>query len=451
MPSACPKGQTVTITAMAVLQHKKILLGVTGGIAAYKSAILARRLIDAGATVRVVMTQGAMAFMQPLTFQALTGNPVHTELLDPSAEAAMGHIELARWADVILIAPASANTLARLAHGLADDLLGTLCLATDASIVVAPAMNRLMWSNAATVANCQLLESRGVHFIGPDEGVQACGETGAGRLLEPEAIRDQLTHYLQQSSGQKLSMENSGHNPDQNPMAGLKVLITAGPTREAIDPVRFISNRSSGKMGFAIADAAQKMGADVTMIAGPVSLEHKASINRIDVVTAQQMLDAVLSEIDNSDVFISVAAVSDYRMESVQDQKIKKNEEQMQLTLIKNPDILKTVAAMTNKPFCVGFAAETQDVKKHALGKLERKNLDMIAANHVAQSGNPVFGSDTNALDVFWKDNNNAGHKHIGSGPKSQIAKELLALVTHRLKEQPARHKQGIKSKTISL
>jgi len=379
---------------MTALQNKKILLGVSGGIAAYKSAILARRLMDAGATVRVVMTAGAQAFVQPLTFQALTGNPVHTQLLDPAAEAAMGHIELARWADLVLIAPASANTLARLAHGLADDLLGTLCLATDSPLYVAPAMNRLMWSHPATVTNCQLLAERGVGFIGPDEGAQACGETGAGRLLEPEDIRDRLIAQL----------HNTTPADDQAalPMAGVRVLLTAGPTREPIDPVRYISNRSSGKMGFAIAEAANKLGARVTIIAGPVSLSQSTAIKRIDVLTASSMLDAVLSEVDNADIFISVA-------------------------------ILKTVAALDNKPYCVGFAAETQQVQTHAIGKLEAKNLDMIAANHVGQVENPVFGSDTNALDVFWKNPDGHGHEKIESGPKTLIAEKLLAIISHQM------------------
>lgn len=410
---------------MSALNNKNILLGVSGGIAAYKSAILARRLIDAGASVRVVMTQGAQAFMQPLTFQALTGNPVHVDLLDPAAEAAMGHIELARWADYILIAPASANTMARLAHGMADDLLSTLCLATDAPLFLAPAMNRLMWANPATAHNCNILTSRAVTLLGPGDGAQACGETGSGRMLEPEDIRDQLQTAIQGSSTQALPA------PVDQSFSGKHILITAGPTREAIDPVRYISNHSSGKMGFAIAEAALALGAKVTLIAGPVSLDSSHLINRIDVVSAGEMLDAVMNEVQSADVFISVAAVSDYRLEQVMDQKIKKSQDEMQLSLIKNPDILKSVATLDNRPFCVGFAAETEQLETHARGKLRSKNLDMIAANHVGQADNPVFGSDTNALDVYWPENN--GHRKINSADKQSVAYSLLGIIAERL------------------
>lgn len=411
---------------MSALHNTNILLGITGGIAAYKSAILARRLIEAGAAVKVVMSAGAQAFVQPLTFQALTGNPVHTDLLDPAAEAAMGHIELARWADAIVIAPASANTLARLTQGMADDLLSTLCLATDAPLFVAPAMNRLMWSNPATVHNCHVLASRGVVFFGPAEGAQACGETGSGRMLEPEDICDQLISRL---ASKRLSSTVLLEAPTA--LAGKHVLITAGPTREAIDPVRYISNHSSGKMGFALADAAQAMGAKVTLVAGPVSLETPEDVHRVDVISANEMLDAVMSHVDAADVFISVAAVSDYRLEHVQKQKIKKNDDQMQLSLVRNPDILKAVATHSQRPFCVGFAAETQNVEAHARGKLTNKNLDMIAANQVAQPDNPVFGSDTNALDVYWPDAD--GHRAIAAGSKHAVARSLLELVAARL------------------
>ncbi|ASJ76631.1 bifunctional phosphopantothenoylcysteine decarboxylase/phosphopantothenate--cysteine ligase CoaBC [Granulosicoccus antarcticus] len=407
---------------MSTLTNKKILLGVSGGIAAYKSAILARRLIDEGATVRVVMTQGAQAFMQPLTFQALTGNPVHLDLLDPAAEAAMGHIELARWADAILIAPASANTLARLAHGMASDLLSTLCLATDAPIHVAPAMNRLMWSNPATIDNCAILSKRGVSFFGPGSGAQACGEVGSGRMLEPEEIRDQM-----------IAAMNNEPSPTANngPLAGKQLLITAGPTREAIDPVRYISNHSSGKMGFALAEAARLAGAMVTLVAGPVALQAHSDIKRIDVVSAEQMLKAVMSQVDKADVFISVAAVSDYRLTEVMDQKIKKNSTEMTLTLVRNPDILKSVADLPNRPFVVGFAAETENVEVHARGKLEKKALDMIAANHVGQADNPVFSSDTNALDVYWPADN--GHEHIPSATKQSVAHSLLDIIGQQM------------------
>ncbi len=404
---------------MQALKNKKILLGISGGIAAYKSAILARRLIEEGATVKVVMSSGAQAFIQPLTFQALTGNPVHTDLLDPAAEAAMGHIELARWADCILIAPATANTLARIANGLSDDLLSTLCLATDAPLFVAPAMNRLMWANAATAANCETLASRGVHFFGPGEGFQACGEVGSGRMMEPEDIRDALIASL-----------NSTASASELALSGKNLLITAGPTREAIDPVRYLSNHSSGKMGFAIADAATKMGASVTLVAGPVSLTANPDVKRIDVSSANDMLDAVMQQVSTSDVFISVAAVADYRLEEVKEQKIKKSDDTMQLTLVRNPDILKSVSTLPNRPFCLGFAAETENVEEHARGKLKNKNLDMIAANNVGNKDNPVFGSDTNSLDVYWPED---GHSKIPSGSKHDVAKALLELLTQRL------------------
>lgn len=411
---------------MLSLNNRHVLLGVTGGIAAYKSAILARRLIDAGATVRVVMTAGAQAFVQPLTFQALTGNPVHTDLLDSDAEAAMGHIELARWADCILIAPATANTLARITHGMADDLLSTLCLATDAPLYMAPAMNRLMWNNPATQSNCQRLRSRGVTFLGPDEGLQACGETGAGRMLEPEDIRDALVQHL---ASLKPTSGNAAHS---QLLTGHALLITAGPTQEAIDPVRYISNHSSGKMGFAIAEAALHMGASVTLVAGPVSLSASAAINRIDVTTAEDMLGAVMSQVAKHDVFISVAAVADYRLETVMDHKIKKSDDKMQLSLIRNPDILKRVSTLATRPFCLGFAAETQNVENHARSKLKGKQLDMIAANNVAQADNPVFGSDTNSLNVYWPEND--GHQNIPSGSKHEVARTLLVILAERLR-----------------
>ena len=424
---------------MFELQNKNIVLGVSGGIAAYKSAALARRLIDAGATVRVVMTAGAQAFIQPLTFQALTGNPVHTCLLDTDAEAAMGHIELARWADVILVAPASANIIARLAHGMADDLLSTICLATAQPIVIAPAMNRLMWANQATIDNCAVLRSRNILFIEPADGAQACGEIGSGRLPEPEEIRDELSRLLAATitTTTAESTSTSTSNDSSKLLAGKRILITAGPTREAIDPVRYISNHSSGKMGFALAGAALSMGARVTLVAGPVSLAADPAIHRVDVVSAEQMLNAVMNVVDSSDIFISVAAVSDYRLEHVPDHKIKKNNDLMQLSLVKNPDILKQVAALPNKPFCVGFAAETEDVHAHAKTKLEKKKLDMIAANHVAQPGNPVFGADVNALDVFWQ----GGHQAIASDTKDNIALALLTLISEQHKQE---HKSSL-------
>jgi len=415
----------------AALQDKNILLGITGGIASYKSAILARRLIDAGAEVRVVMTQGAQAFITPLTFQALTGNPVHTDLLDPAAEAAMGHIELARWADHILIAPATANIMAKLAHGITDDLLTTLCLATEAPIAIAPAMNRLMWSNIATQENLTTLIKRGTTIIGPGAGEQACGEVGEGRMSEPEAIRDALTAAIDNPTTRPIvagaSCELSDHS--NNLLSGKHFVITAGPTEEAIDPVRYISNRSSGKMGFAIAQAAQQMGANVTLIAGPVSLNTPAHVKRIDVKTADDMLNTTLSAVKHADVFVSVAAVADYKVAKAASEKIKKTDDELTLQLVRNPDILKTVAALNDKPFCVGFAAETQNVEKNAQSKLKKKKLDMIAANQVGQASSPVFGADSNALTVYWGDKSH----EIARAPKHKVAEQLLELIAKHI------------------
>ncbi len=434
---------------MFSLKDKKIVLGISGGIASYKSAILARRLIDAGAEVRVIMTSGAQAFITPLTLQALTGNPVHTDLLDTAAEAAMGHIELARWADHILIAPASANLLARLANGFADDLLTTVCLASEASLFLAPAMNRVMWQNLAVQNNARKLLERGATMFGPDEGVQACGETGAGRMLEPEAIRDMLIDKLGIEPGDNrqtiltkpLSTSATESSAANQPSAyathhrslhGLNIVITAGPTVEPIDPVRFISNRSSGKMGFAIASAAIKQGASVTLITGPVALQTPGLVKRIDVESARDMHKAVLDNIPKADIFISVAAVADYRIDQIAEEKIKKSDPGMTLQLVRNPDILASVAAMPERPFCVGFAAETQSVEEYARGKLDKKKLDMIAANHVGQAGDPVFGSDNNSLDVYWA---NEGHHHIAPAQKKQVAAELLDIISERLTE----------------
>jgi len=400
---------------MSSLYGQRILLGVTGGIAAYKSAILVRRLMDQGAEVRVIMTEGAQAFITPMTFQALSGNPVHTDLLDPAAEAAMGHIELARWASLILIAPASANTIARLAHGLADDLLGTVCLASEAPQVIVPAMNRLMWSHAATQHNVETLHARGVRSFGPGSGSQACGETGAGRMMEPEEIVEHL----------------SSNNTSE--LTGKKILITAGPTREPIDPVRFLSNRSSGKMGYSIATAAAELGAQVTLISGPVNLDTPHSVERINVITAEEMLDAALEQAATHDIFISVAAVADYRVDTISKQKIKKSTDDMELKLTRNPDILKSIAALKDKPFCVGFAAETEKVEQHARSKLKKKKLDMIAANHVGQKDNPVFGSDVNALDVYW---DSKGHEHLPSDSKLNVARGLLGIIAARFSDR---------------
>jgi len=391
--------------------RKRILLGVTGGIAAYKSAELTRRLQDRGFDVQVVMTAGAQQFVAPLTFQALSGRPVRTDLWDPQAEAAMGHIELARWPDQIVIAPASADVLARLAHGLADDLLTTLCLASEVPITVVPAMNRLMWANAATQANVATLRQRGVRILGPGAGDQACGETGPGRMLEPLEIVDAVL---------------AGAKPANGPLQGRKVVVTAGPTRERIDPVRFITNRSSGKMGFAVAEAARDAGAEVVIVSGPVNVPTPWGIARINVETAEQMLLAVQAQLATTDVFIAAAAVSDYRAQEIAPQKIKKTSDQISLPLTRTPDVLAIVAAGTPRPFVVGFAAETQDVQRNALAKLAGKKLDMIAANQVGEG--LAFDCDDNELSVYW----NGGGRELARAPKCTLAAELIALIAER-------------------
>ena len=386
----------------------RVLLGVTGGIAAYKSAELVRRLRDRDVDVQVVMTAGAREFVTPMTFQALSGHPVRSDLWDPAAEAAMGHIELARWPDRILIAPATADFLARLAHGLADDLLTTLCLATDRPIAVAPAMNRLMWANVATQDNIALLASRGVRVLGPAEGDQACGEVGAGRMLEPLDLVEEILLLA----------------PGDGALAGRKVLITAGPTRERIDPVRFITNRSSGKMGFAVAQAARDAGAaEVVIISGPVNVATPRGVRRVDVETAEQMMAAVNANLAGTDIFIAAAAVSDYRPLQVAAEKIKKTSDSLVLPLSRTTDILASVAAGTPRPFVVGFAAETQNVERNALAKLEGKNLDLIAANQVGE--NLGFDQDDNALTVYWK----GGKRELSLCSKSQLAGQLVALI----------------------
>lgn len=396
------------------LVNKRILLGVTGGIAAYKSAFLLRSLQDAGAEVRVVMTSGAQEFITPLTMQALSGNPVHTDLLDTSAEAAMGHIELARWADLILIAPASANFIARMAHGHGADLLTTLCLATDSPIAIAPAMNQQMWADSATQTNILLLEDRGVRIFGPASGSQACGEVGFGRMLEPNDIALMAAEVF-----------------DNEMLTGKHVVISAGPTREAIDPVRYITNQSSGKMGFAIASAAVEAGAKVTLISGPVNLSTPSRVTRIDVVSALEMHEACMGVVaEGCDIFISTAAVADYRPSTVEDKKIKKSTEEIDITLVKNPDIVAEVANHTRRPFTVGFAAETHDVVNYAQGKLISKNLDMIATNDVSGK-NVGFNSDNNALTVIWP----GGHKVLPLAGKLQIAHQLIELIAIRYKK----------------
>jgi len=391
----------------------RVVLGVTGGIAAYKSAELTRRLKDRGADVQVVMTAGAREFVTPLTFQALSGRPVRTDLWDAAAEAAMGHIELARWPQRIVIAPATADFIARLAHGLADDLLSTLCLATDAPIVVVPAMNRLMWSNAATQANVAALRQRGFTILGPAEGAQACGETGAGRMVEPQAIVDALFAAPRSFDG-------------NSPLRGRKVVVTAGPTRERIDPVRFITNRSSGKMGYAVAEAARDAGAHVVIVSGPVNVPTPPGVQRIDVETAEQMMNAVQAEIADTDIFIAAAAVSDYRMREIAAHKIKKTSDELSLQLSRTPDILATVAAGSPRPFVVGFAAETQNVERNALAKLEGKKLDMIAANQVGEG--LAFDCDDNALTVYWA----GGKRELERAPKCQLAGSLIDVIAER-------------------
>lgn len=411
-----PNKLLLHLRTMQSLKNKRILLGVSGGIAAYKSADLVRRLAEHGCDVRVVMTAGAQEFIQPLTFQALSGNPVHTDLLDPKAEAAMGHIELARWADAIIIAPATADVIAKLAAGTANDLLSTLCLATSLPIAVAPAMNQQMWASAATQDNIELLRKRDVMIWGPASGSQACGEVGEGRMLEPTEIAQRANELF-----------NTGT------LAGLRVMITAGPTQENIDPVRYLTNHSSGKMGFAVAQAAVEAGAVVTLVSGPVNLATPEGLERVDVVTAQQMYDAVMPRVEDCDIFIATAAVADYRLAEINEHKIKKDHEELVITLTKNEDILASVASHEQAPFCVGFAAETQNIEEYAMGKLHRKKLSMICANRVCGDSNTGFNADTNELHVYWEH----GKKHYPSMPKTHLARDLIQLVSEHLDESP--------------
>ncbi len=395
---------------MQNLGNKKILLGVTGGIAAYKAAELVRLLIKAGAEVRVVMTPAAREFVQPLTFQALSGHRVYTDIFDAEADSAMDHIELARWCDQLLVAPASADFLGKLNAGYADNLLLTLCLASKQPVAVAPAMNQQMYANPATADNIAQLKARNLLVWGPDAGEQACGDVGPGRMLEPESLVELLAARF--APGR---------------LDGFKLLITAGPTREAIDPVRFISNRSSGKMGYAIAAAALEQGADVTLVSGPVTLEAPAGSHRISVESAQQMYDAVMQEVGKADIFVACAAVSDYRVKTSEAHKIKKSDAELTLQLSPNPDILAAVAGGEPRPFCVGFAAETRDVERYARDKLERKKLDMIAANLVGDE-HSGFEIDFNQLEVYWHD----GHRSIERASKTDIAKRLIDLIAER-------------------
>jgi phosphopantothenoylcysteine decarboxylase/phosphopantothenate--cysteine ligase len=403
---------------MSESRAPRILLGVTGGIAAYKSPDLVRRLRERGAEVQVVMTEGAKQFVTPLTFQAVSGREVRDSLWDREAEAAMGHIELARWADAVLVAPATAEFLAKLVQGRADDLLTTLCLATASPVHVAPAMNQQMWANPATQANVDMLRSRGVSVLGPGRGDQACGETGEGRMLEPAEL---ATLVLSGPSAAR-------------PLAGLKVVVSAGPTREAIDPVRFISNRSSGKMGYAVAQAAHESGADVILVSGPVALPSPAGVTRIWAESARQMHEAVHAALEGADVYIGTAAVADYEPAEVAPQKIKKRSDTMTLELVRAPDILASVAARADRPFVVGFAAETQDVEANARAKLEGKRLDMIAANRVGEG--VAFDQDQNALLVLWP----GGREELATCGKLELARRLVGRIAAAVRDRaPAR------------
>lgn len=393
----------------------RILLGVSGGIAAYKAADLVRRLRERGAEVRVVLTENAERFVTALTFQALSGEPVRSSLWDSAAEASMGHIELARWADRVLIAPASADLIARLAQGQADDLLSTLCLATEAPLHLAPAMNRVMWEHPAVQANLATLRARGATVLGPDSGSQACGETGTGRMWEPEAIAAAVLA------------------PPPDPavaavLGGRRLLLTAGPTVEDLDPVRYLGNRSSGRMGYAIAAQAQRLGLQVTLVSGPVNLPVPPGVERVAVRSAEAMREAVMARVAQADLFIATAAVADFRPRAASPEKIKKRGDGgLTLELVQNPDILAEVAARQDRPFVVGFAAETQDVERYARDKLERKRLDMIAANRVGEEGSG-FDADCNALSVLWP----GGAAEIARADKAEVARHLLALIAQR-------------------
>ncbi|PXA69732.1 MULTISPECIES: bifunctional phosphopantothenoylcysteine decarboxylase/phosphopantothenate--cysteine ligase CoaBC [Vibrio] len=399
---------------MQTLAGKHILLGISGGIAAYKCAELTRRLRERGAEVRVVMTHAAKEFITPLTMQAVSGHPVADSLLDPAAEASMGHIELAKWADLVLLAPATADLIARLAAGMGNDLLTTLVLATDAPVVISPAMNQQMYRNQATQDNIATLVRRGVSVWGPAAGEQACGDIGPGRMLEPLELVERCNVFFA-----------------PKPWLGKKLLLTAGPTREALDPVRYITNHSSGKMGFAIAEAAATLGAEVTLISGPVTLTTPAKVKRINVQSALEMHAAVMDHAQQHDVFISCAAVADYRPDVVATQKIKKTEQSdtLCITMVKNPDIVASVAALTERrPFTVGFAAETQDVEKYALGKLTKKKLDMICANDVSVTGQG-FDSNDNALTVYWSN----GQHALPLSSKRELAQALMLFIHRHL------------------
>lgn len=398
------------------LMGQRVLLCVGGGIAAYKALELVRRLREAGAQVQVAMTAGAQHFVTPLSFQALSGSPTRTTLWDSAAEASMGHIELARWADRIVIAPATADLLAKLAHGLADDLVTTLCLATTAPITVAPAMNHRMWEHPATQANIATLRTRGVQVIGPEDGPLAEGESGPGRLSEPEAIVAALSPQVESTAAIDQALK------------GLKVVVSAGPTYEDLDPVRYLGNRSSGKMGFAVADSARKRGAEVVLVAGPVHLATPAGVKRVDVRSAAQMREAVFAAFP-ADIYIGAAAVADYTPRTPAANKIKKSNESLALDLVRTPDILSEVAAQTQGlKLVVGFAAETENVADYARGKLVAKHLDLIVANRVGVADGG-FESDQNAMTAYWQD----GERVFNPGAKTRLADDLIELIVERL------------------
>lgn len=400
---------------MGSLTNRNILVGVTGGIAAYKAAELVRLLTAEQATVRVAMTRSAKSFVGPLTFQALTGFPVSDDLLDPDEESAMGHIQLARWADCIVVAPATADFIAKIRVGMGDDLLSTVCLAAEVPLVVTPAMNRAMWKNPATVENIKVLVERGIHQLGPEKGLQACGENGLGRMIEPESICQELSNLLDGSD---------------DALSGLSVLVTAGPTREAIDPVRYISNRSSGKMGYEVASAATHAGARVTLVTGPVFLARPEVDSIIEVQSAAEMYASVIEIAGDYDIYIGAAAVADYAPVDVGVQKIKKNDVRLELSLQRTKDILESVARLNPGPFTVGFAAETSNLEHYAKQKLESKKLDMIVANRV-DSPEIGFESDNNALTVFWK----GGGTQWGVTSKKRLASQLIHLISEKYKQ----------------
>ncbi|EHK9185497.1 bifunctional phosphopantothenoylcysteine decarboxylase/phosphopantothenate--cysteine ligase CoaBC [Vibrio vulnificus] len=401
---------------MQTLAGKKILLGISGGIAAYKCADLTRRLKERGAEVQVVMTKAAKEFITPLTMQAVSGRPVSDSLLDPAAEASMGHIELAKWADLILLAPATADLIARMAAGMGNDLLTTLVLATYAPVAVSPAMNQQMYRNVATQENIATLSRRGMEIWGPAAGEQACGDVGPGRMLEPMQLVALCEQFFQ-----------------PKPLQDKSILITAGPTREAIDPVRYITNHSSGKMGYALAQAAMQLGANVTLISGPVSLPTPVNVNRINVDSAQEMYDAVMAQASDHDIFISCAAVADYRPATIAEQKLKKTDDsdEMTITMVKNPDIVASVSAMTeNRPFTVGFAAETNDVEMYARRKLEKKKLDLLCANDVSVEGQG-FNSSDNAITLYWSQGEKALPLNSKAALSMEILKQIQTLMGH--------------------